>query len=290
MKIIYSIFLFIIITLFMLLKKSNKKQNVLLWLFLTLTILLAYNVLSSYILTLINLKSTLLNLTIFNILISCIMAFKLYKDKEIQKYYVKIIDIIFLVLLLILVIGIAYKQYGFPFKIKYETTDPGVHYEAAKNFYEQKVLLFKGEQTSYYGYETFMPIAYVNTGILMDLAPNSLNVVDLYQVYILFDLIMLYLMGAVFYFALINTQTSKISEKVVAIILSIVFIIGYPLNSMLFGFAYLSAGILMITGILLAARFVRNREMNIYITSIVLFFLMYRCILLILSICTSRIF
>lgn len=274
MKIIYLIILIALLVLFLLVKKTEKKQNIIFWIIVGSIILIPYNVLVSYILTKIGLKCTLLNYSIVNIIALAIIAIKIFKDKSIQKYYLQKRDIIVMVLMLVLTILIAYKQYGFPFNIKYETTDPGVHYNAAKTFYEQKVLLCDAEKTSYYGFETFMPAAYVNTGILFEMFSNILDKIDMYMVYILFDLIILYLMSVMFYFSISNNKKGK-TKNIIAIILSIIFMLGYPLNSMLFGFAYLSVGLLMITGLLAMAKYIKDKEMNIVILSIILFLLMY---------------
>ena len=272
MKIVYIITLLILFTLFILVKKTNKKENILFWSMITCAILLPYNVILTYFLTIIGIKSSLIALVILNIIISIVLGLKLFKDKEKQQYYIKIKDGIAIVLLFLLVVLVAYNQYGLQFNIKYETTDPGVHFKAAKDFYEQKVLLYKGEQTSYYEYETFMPLAYVNTGLLFEIFSNT--TVDMHKLYIVFDLAVLFLMGVIFYFALSNNTNMKLG-KLIATILSAIFILGYPLNSMLFGFAYLSVALLIIVAILSLTRYIKEKDISITIISITFFLLMF---------------
>lgn len=84
MGILYIILTCILIVNMILIKKSDKKQNILFWTVLSITITLIYNTIVSIIFTFINIKCTLLNLSIVNIIVIAILAFKIYKDKEIQ--------------------------------------------------------------------------------------------------------------------------------------------------------------------------------------------------------------
>ncbi len=274
MKIIYIIITLALFITFLLLKKTEKKQNVLFWISATAVLFIPYNVITSYILTVIGLKCTLFSLAVVNALVLTILLISMLRKREIQKYYIKVKDIISVTLLLTLVVVIAYKQYGFPLQIKYETTDPGVHYNAAKTFYEQKVLLCKSEQTSYYNFKTFMPAAYVNTGILMQIFSGILDEVDMYMIYIIFDLIILFLIGVMFYLTITN-ETKEVIKSIIATILSIIFVLAYPLNSMLFGFAYLSVSLLLIITIIAMSRYLKNNEMKFSITLTTMFLLMY---------------
>ena len=254
MSILYIIFTMILIINFILIKKSDKKQNLLFWITMSIILILIYNVFASYILTLINVKSNLINLTIVNIIVSLILGIKIYKDKEIQKYYCRVKDIVSIILMLVIVIGIEYKQYGFPMSIKYETTDPAIHYSAAKDFYNN-------QQTPVNDENRMMPAAYVNTGILMLLASDFMVEENFYIIYIFFDLAILYLIGITFYIGITNNVESKL-KSCVAMIFSILFILGYPLNSMIFGYAYLSVGILFMIALIVMAPYSKNKELK----------------------------
>ena len=262
MGILYIILTCILIVNMILIKKSDKKQNILFWTVLSITITLIYNTIVSIIFTFINIKCTLLNLSIVNIIVIAILVFKIYKDKEIQKYFIKIKDIIFMILMLIVVLVVAWKQYGFPFQIKYETTDPAIHFSVAKEFYNDKKVDFPGG----------MPAAGINTGILFDIFDFAIMEEDFYCLYILFDLIILYLIGAMFYLGIANKLDSKL-KSVIAMIFSILFVLGYPLNSMLFGYAYLSVAILFIIALIAVVPYVKNRELKEVPYCLILFIL-----------------
>lgn len=264
--IIVSLILFISVIL---VKKTEKEQNILFWIILTLVISLCFNVFESYLITMAKLNSTLLIMSIVNLFISSFIIFRICKDKKIQKYYIKWKDVVALLILLVLVGVIGYKQYGIPFKfeIKYETTDPAVHYYYADTYY-------KNQQTPAGDLKTVMPGAYTNTGILFTIFSNYMEEVDLYKIYILFDLSILYLIVAMFYIGVTNNENS-ISKSIIALVISIIFGCGYPLNSLIFGYAYLSVGILILIAIISMVKYIKNKELNRIVYLIYMFLLVY---------------
>ena len=267
MEIIYIIVSLLLFISTILVKKSEKEQNILFWIILTSVIVLCYNVFESYIITALKLKSTLLALTIFNFIVTILILLKICKDKRVQKYYIKIKDIIALAILLVLVSFIGYTHYGFPFEIKYETTDPAVHYYFARTYYEE-------QSTPAGDLKTTMPGAYTNTGILFVLFSNWIDEIEFYNIYIMFDLIILYLIAAMFYIGITN-KANSISKSVVALIMTIIFVCGYPLNSMIFGYSYLSVGILIMIATISIATYIKNKELGRGIFLIYMFLLTY---------------
>lgn len=251
MGIIYLIISLILFVSTILVKKTDKKQNILFWTILTAVVFLAYNLFCGYILLLVKLKTTLVTFSVINLIISAILIRKIYKDKQMQEYYIKIKDVIILLLLLLTIVIIGYKQYGFPFKVKYETTDPAVHFHVAEEIYNEKTLKWNCS----------MPGASLNTAILFDIFDFIVPEQDFYCLYIIFDLIILYLISAMFYIGIVNKEDS-ILKSIIAFIFSLLFVCGYPLNSMLFGFAYLSVGILMMTAIVFIVPYLKSREIN----------------------------
>jgi len=264
MEIIYIISVICLLVTTMLIKKSEEKQNVLLRGALSIILYSAYNILLSFVFLIIHLKYELLPLSIINIIISGITAFIIYKKKEIQKYYIRIKDIIFLVILLVVVGGIGMKQYGFPVKIKYETTDPAVHFRAAKDFYESKQIDWAG----------MMPGAFVNTEILFDTFDIIIPEENFYYLYIGFDLIMLYLMGAIMYLGITNKIEGK-RKSIITMIFALIFICGYPLNSMMFGYAYLSLAILYMTTLLAVGINMKDKEIKLLPLCVEMFLIVF---------------
>ena len=250
MNVIYILTTLSIYTLFMLLFKTEKKQNLITWLAISALLVLCYNTLLCVILSFVNILCTLQNLSICNGIIALILLAFLLKTKKVQKYYVKKIDIIFAVVLVMIVGFIAYNQYGFPFDLKYKITDGSTHYFFANEFYKRSTLLYKGDYINdifgMYDSDFRLPGAYVNEGILFKVFDN---IMLKSEVYVLFDLFTLYLSGILFY-GLIQKHITKENKKtqILSMIFPIIYMFGYQLNSMLYGYVYLSLALSMIIG------------------------------------------
>ncbi|MBP3255728.1 MAG: hypothetical protein J6M60_04495 [Clostridia bacterium] len=254
MEIIYIIVSAILLVSTILIKKSDEKQNLLFWIVTSIVINLCFNVFCSFAVTLVHLKSTLVVLSIVNTVLSIVLLYRIIKKKEIQKYYIKVKDIIVFAILLILVLFIGYKHYGLPIQIKYETTDPAVHFDFAKTYYNT-------QSTPAGELKTIMPGAYTNTGILFTLFANYVGEINLYKVYIVIDVVMLFLIAAAFYIGLTH-KTDSILKTIVAFIGTLIFVFGYPLNSMIFGYQYLSLGILIMVSITSMVYYIKHRELR----------------------------
>ncbi len=86
MGIIYVISIILLLITFILIKKTDKRINIISFISIALVMLLCYNALVCYILTFIVVPITLLNLTIINAVFTVLMGFIIYKKREIQKY------------------------------------------------------------------------------------------------------------------------------------------------------------------------------------------------------------
>lgn len=269
MEVFYVLSVLIMFTLFLLQKKSERKENIFLWIIINIVVVLMYNVFISILITSLKFKSSLLNLFISNLITSGLILFKIIKidKKSIQKYYIKKSDIIFAIILFFIIAVVALIQYGFPFEIKYETTDPAIHFLYAKNYYIS-------QQTPAQDCEEVMPLAYTNTGILFTIFSKYINEIDFYIIYIMFDLFILYLTGFAFYLSI--NKENNIMKIIITEILSILFVLGYPLNSIIFGYAYLSIALLILILLIIFAKFIRKEnEINNFNYNMILSTLMY---------------
>lgn len=264
MSIIYILISIITIVTFILLKKNNKKENLLLWVGISIILLMCFNIFITFLFNTIKIKSTLTNLSLSLITITILMILKIYKKREIQKYYIKKQDIIFELLLLIAVIIVAVLQYGNPFNIKYAVTDGSVHYLATIEFYKSSDLLSNLNETRIQEFNVFMTGAYVNCGILLKSLSNFLSVNDYYTVFVIFDLIIFFLSGKLFY-TLISEKLKKKTEYILAYIVTIIYLFAYPLNSLLSGFCYLSLGLDIILAIIIILKYLIKEESTIII-------------------------
>ena len=240
MSVLFILIQLISIIIFLKLKKTDKKENIVLWSTLSIITLMCLNILVTLIFNMIKIKSTLLNLSIIYMILDLSMIFAIFKTKQTQKYLLKKQDIIISLLIMIIVIIIAYAQYKFPFNIKYLITDGAVHYNAMVNFYSSSTLL--KNVNSIENFNTFMTGAYVNGGILLKSLASFVTVKDCFSVFVIFDLLLFFLSGEIFYL-LISKYNVKKTEYFFSFCFTLLYMLGYPLNSLLSGFVYLSLGL-----------------------------------------------
>lgn len=269
MGIVYLIISLLLIISFVFIKKSDKKQNLVFWIILSLVMYLVYNVLVAYILSTVKIKCTLVSYTIINVAIIFILWYNIIIKKKIQRYYIKAIDVIVVALLFIITIMVGYKQYGIPLNIKYTTTDPAVHYMAAKEFYENSTLLSNVEKDTLYDFKTFMPASYVNTGMLFKALDSHIEQLDFYKIYIVFDLICLFMIAATFYMLIMKFMKRKIF-CIIGALIAILYMLGYPVDILTYGFAYLGMGIMIINAMIAVCKMFEEKQSNIKMCKAVL--------------------
>lgn len=274
MEIIYVLSVVILFISYMLIKKTDKKVDILKHIALTIVLLFCYNTFICYVLTFFTISSNLLDLSIINFIFSIIIIIYLVKTKKIQKFYLKKIDLLYISLLAIATIGVAYLNFGFPFEIKYETGDPATHYLTSEIFKEDSTLLAnQKEPDKVFGiFANRKTVSYVNSGLIMKLFENVIDSFDNYNIFILFGIFVLFLSGWMFY-STISRFAKDGKTRFLAFVVSLLYMMGYPLNSMLFGFEYLSMGILIVSAIIASIDVYQREEIG-YKQNLVVFFLL----------------
>ncbi len=239
MSLLFTILQIILQIMFLKIKKTDKKENITLWITISIIILMCLNIFITLILSTMKIKSNLINLSIVYIIIIGVMIYNIIRTKEKQQYYVKKQDIIATLIILIITFAVTYCQYKIPFNIKYTITDGAVHYNAMVNFYEKSDLL---KTVNLENFNTFMTGAYVNSGILLKSLSSVITLKDYFSVFVIFDVLLFFMAGEIFYFLIKKEKCSK-KEWIFSICFALVYMLGYPLNSLLSGFSYLSLGL-----------------------------------------------
>ena len=264
MEIIYIISVLILLISFIVLKKSEKAINIISFMCISIVTLFCYNTFICYILTFFTIPIKLWILTLINILISMLFLFFIVKRKKIQIYIFRKIDLLNIIIILLVCIIITYINFGFPFDIKYEMGgDSATHFLASTMFAESDHLLASNSKIDqvFGGLKNFKPMSYVNSGLLMkSICPNA-GSFEYYNIFVLFGVFILFLTGSTMYATLLSLKKEK-EHNIWAIIIALICMLGYPLNSFLFGFEYLSMGILMLCAILCFINYVDNDIIN----------------------------
>jgi len=74
---------------------------------------------------------------------------------------------------------------------------------------------------------------------------NVIDEIDYYNIFIAFGIFVFFLTAAIMFNTLDKYTKSK-GGKILALLVSLIYVLGYPFNSLLFGFEYLSMGILIL--------------------------------------------
>lgn len=246
MSVIYLISIVALIITAILVKRKENKLDILKTIAITIVLFLCYQTFISYAYTMLHIPITLLSLTVMNGIISVLLLGKMIYQKETQAYEFDLRDTIFIIVLIVIVFLVSYCDFGMPWNIKYLTTDSAIHYISAREFYENESLLLTVDniETS----NAMMPGAYSNIGILFKAFVPFVGETNLYQVFIGFDIFTFFLSGLMF-FVTVKKYAKNTLTYFIAGVISIIYLLGYPFNNMLFGYFYLGIGVLVINAI-----------------------------------------
>ena len=274
-SIFYILSNILLIFSFIIIKKSNEKMNIVHWIFISLILLFCYNSIIVFMLSSLNIPSYLYILGIINSCLSGILL-KKFKNKK-QEYYCKKSDIIATIVIALITLGVMIARFGLPFNIAYESCDPAIHFWTAKDFYEQSYLLNKVTDKTIVNFETRLTGSYTNLGLIFKVVSPLMNDFDLYIIYILFDIWMIFLSGMLFYILISNTKNK--TTFIISLICTIMYFLGYPLNNVIFGFFYSGHAVTIINLILILSKYLYDKKFNknilIIMFSIIMFGLFF---------------
>ncbi len=249
MVLIYFFSLIFLMFSFMSMKKSDKEQNFIKWLIIGFVSIYAYNIFIGMVLGMIGIKASLPVLGLINVAVGVALIWRFVTKKERQKYFCTKIQIAGLLLIIVVCTVMFVKDlYIYNGDISHWAVDSAVHYRAAKHYADYQKIFINIEDRSFFNFNVMQPGAYINDGIFMKTfyGLTGVNYAYLFQA---FETITLFVSGLAFYAFFIDKLKTK-RGLVGSIILFILYIYGYPYNSWIYGFSYLSVGIVMIAGLM----------------------------------------
>ena len=268
-QIVYIISVIYIFVTFILGEKSKEKISFLKFFMLSIVIFLCYNTFICFIMSNIGVPINLITLSIFNFAIGSIPLYQIIKNKTIQKYYFKLRNAVAVVAILIISVAFFIMNFGSEFEIKYIATDAAVHYAAARDFYKNDKLLDKVEDTIIS--KQFMTAAYINTGILFKVTEPVVGEINLYKVFILFDIFSIFMVGVLLYCAVEKIIKSYVHFLITMLMIGF-FMIGYPFNSLICGYVYMQLGVIIIEAIIIAFQLLNEEVNKKYVYTMLLLF------------------
>ncbi len=231
---------------FFLLKKNDKNINAVLW--LPLNLVLSYGVIA-FVCAIVNfiLPINLLTVSVICLVLAGALWYLIYKKGK-QKYYFKVCDLIAFVVFIAIAVFYSYKQFGADLMPIYETSDPSVHLQMAINILQNQEL-----HTMF-----FAPLL---NALFIEFFGIFISEVAYFKLFILTDIAMFAISGIVIY-SCMALWAKNTKYKLCAIFLSVAYMLGYPLNNMVFGFVYLGISVTLIVVLVAFVRCYLNDEFN----------------------------
>ena len=153
-----------------------------------------------------------------------------------------LLDSLFLTVLFIIAAVFGVKQFGSSFDVTYLTSDPANHFNASISVMNGGLL--RGQFLGYF----------IN-GLILKIALPSCGYWNLVHIYCFTEVIHLFVSGAALYSLLRYIFNGY---AFVYFIFAVFYMLGYPLNNMLFGFSYLGISITVVACILFFCVRVQN--------------------------------
>lgn len=245
MEIFYIITLILLGISFMMFKKSEEKLNFIKWLIIFIVSLLGYNILIGMILGLLNITSYIWLLSIINIIVALMLVYKCIRYKKIQKYFVRKIDIVGILVILIIFSIMFFKDlYIYKGDITHFAVDSAIHYRAAKHYSDNLKIFINVEDKTFFNFNVMQPGAYINDGIFMNII-NGITGISYEYIYQMFETTILFLSGLAFYAIFIDKIKTK-KGLIASLVLFALYIYGYPYNAWIYGFSYLAVAITIV--------------------------------------------
>lgn len=262
MGIFYILTVVAMLATFVLVKKSDKKVNLVNHLILSVISYLAFNIFVCMVFGVMNIKTDLLFLSIMDLLVAGGFGFKIYKDKKIQEFEIRWYDFVAVIFALVIVAYIAVDQYKPLAKtMANASVDASMHYSAATNFADNMKVLAKIDNQTGYNFKTMQTGAYINTGIFISAVRSILPEMKDYVAFKIFEMGILAVNIMAFYMLVSSVVTNK-RKFLLALVFMGLYGFAYPYTSLLYGFSYLSFAIAFATELFYLAKVYDKDEMK----------------------------
>ncbi len=237
----------VIIGIFMI-KKSKKTLNSVIYFIISVLLTMCYQTVAADCVDILGLEASIYSVGILNYILF-VMCIVLMKKKGIQKYSISLSDINAILIIGIVVYLLGRRQFGVDFAdFAYQSScDCSRHLLFARQF------AVKHEIIS-------IPFMAINTGLVIQALYAFMEPYNDVLVMPITDVIMLYLSGLMMW-ALIRRRLHNKFMILAGIIGTVFYLMGYPLNNMVFGTSYLGSG--MTIALLVFALINKNEDREI---------------------------
>ena len=256
LSIFYIIAYLILFLSIILIKKNDDKENLFVWIALSIITTFCYQAFIGAIFWKIGVPVSILTIGIADLIAGIALLSIAYK-KGLQKLDMAIIDVIALIVIAMLSGYYMVRNFGLLTDINFVSIDSAVHMDFARTIATEHRI------------PSTMFFAAINTGLPMEVFLPFIREFNLYKIFILWETGYFFLSGFMFYILIRPYMKSK-GLKVVGLVGVIVYMTGYPLYSYLFGFSYFGLSISLIAYIIYMAILYISHQVSAWLNYIML--------------------
>lgn len=207
----------------------------------------AYACAAGGVLTAISVPTNALAIAIANLAAGGLLATYIRKTKKVQKFYFDFADTVAVLAVAIVVGMIAFHRFTPQFLLNFETEDPSSHIKFIVDTLKLDTVIGEGE---------FMYVGQFTNALFAEFFMPFLESYQVYIPYIVKLVINFFFSGVMFYACIsLFFDHKKIAPSLLAIGCTLVFLLGYPLNDLMFGFTYLQYTITIVSLIAFTAEY-----------------------------------
>lgn len=229
-------------------KKSDKCYVAAVWIPVVCMILCSTQGLFAAIFSIVNIPVNLYSLGLVNGLIGGFVWMKILKTKEYQKYEYKWIDLVAFLVFGVMFVYFVLKTCTLEFSPHYLAADGAAHLKMALR------VMVKEEVIDMY-------FSALHHGIFIEILAPFVSSAVYYKLFVLSDMLHLLFAWCMFY-AVIRRHAKDTYLQIAAIIATVIYGCGYPMNSTLFGFTYLGMGVIIISYLLIVTDLFIENNIN----------------------------
>lgn len=221
---------------FLLLKKSEDKLHIAVWIPVTMIGLMGYQTIMAGLIGFIKIPVNIISMGIINLIPGVMLWIAIFKTKEYQRYKIQIVDIAMWIILVASLVIFARIRYGENLTLAYNALDAAAHFTSALDVMRNE---------SIYS----MYFASLHNALLIETLGPIFTVTTYYKIFVLGD-VMFLLLGGVAFWGLIRKYCEDRFLMLAGIFTTVIYLFAYPLNSTLFGFSYLGLALTVIAYII----------------------------------------
>lgn len=246
-------------------KHSNKQISFFAWFPVGIVFIMSFHACWAGVISLCNMNISLLSIGCGDLLLFlfCCLGIHCYGNQE---YYYNKADFFVLLLVSVAVILFGIMLFGTKLEIHFWSVDASAHCRMALNIAENHVI------------NNNLFFSALNNGIAMMVLKPFIGLRYCYKVYIVMEMFDLWLATIMFFGLLLLIKPE--GNKLVAIVLTFCYAVGYPMYAIIFGFSYFGASITLIAACIFlmeANAVARIRKIIFIVVLNILLFALFVC-------------